>query len=155
MIYKGVFIMKSISDKNKQILISKAKKARKKAYAPYSKFKVGAALLLKNGEIICGANIENSSYGLTICAERVAIATAIAGGFSDFVAMAIVVDLPKPGAPCGACRQVIAEFAPSLPIILANKQNDQIVTNLSELLPYQFSKADLDESDKKLKVVKC
>ncbi|MDA0712826.1 MAG: cytidine deaminase [bacterium] len=138
----------------KVTLINKAKKARKQAYVPYSKFKVGAALLLKNGKIICGANVENASYGLTICAERVAIGTAVAKGFTDFVAMAVVVDLPKPGAPCGACRQVIAEFAPGLPIILANKENEQVVTDLSQLLPYQFSKVDLAEHDKKTKIIK-
>ena len=146
--------MKSISETMKVTLINKAKKARKQAYVPYSKFKVGAALLLKNGKIICGANVENASYGLTICAERVAIGTAVAKGFTDFVAMAVVVDLPKPGAPCGACRQVIAEFAPGLPIILANKENEQVVTDLSQLLPYQFSKVDLAEHDKKTKIIK-
>ena len=146
--------MKSISETMKVTLINKAKKARKQAYVPYSKFKVGAALLLKNGKIICGANVENASYGLTICAERVAIGTAVAKGFTDFVPMAVVVDLPKPGAPCGACRQVIAEFAPGLPIILANKENEQVVTDLSQLLPYQFSKVDLAEHDKKTKIIK-
>ncbi len=135
--------MKTFAQNETDKLVAAAKEARKNAYAPYSQFNVGAALLLKNGNIIYGNNVENASYGLSICAERVAICAAIAQGQKDFAAMAIVTDTSPPAAPCGACRQVISEFAPDLPLILANEKGQTIHTTLSEIFPYQFSKEQL------------
>jgi len=143
--------MKSLSGKKIDQLVKEAKKARQKAYAPYSRFKVGAALLLDDGSIIRGCNVENASYGLCICAERVAISTAVLQGLMGFVAMAVVTDVPKPASPCGACRQFMSEFSPSLPLILANENGDQIQTNLAEIFPHQFSKEQLDILDDKKK----
>lgn len=119
-------------------LIQRAIAARQQAYAPYSRFLVGAALLTNTNEIVCGANMENASYGLTICAERVAAGTAIAAGYRQFQAIAIAT--VGQVSPCGACRQVLAEFAPDLPILLvdANQIQPVIETNLAELLPRQF-----------------
>src|SRR5438093_2034475 len=98
-------------------LIDAASKALARAYAPYSKFSVGAALLTKSGKIFTGCNVENVSLGLTICAERGALAAAIAGGEKEISAIAIVTDCSEPVFPCGACRQVLAEFNPELEII--------------------------------------
>ena len=95
-----------------QQLLDQARRARETAYAPYSNFKVGAAVLTAAGEIFSGCNIENASLGATICAERVAILTAVAAGHRDLTALAVVADTPDPVAPCGLCRQVLAEFSP-------------------------------------------
>ena len=119
-------------------LIEHAQKARENAYAPYSNYLVGAALLLDNGEIIEGVNIENASYGGAICAERSAIAAAVSKGFRKFKAIAVVTESDPPAAPCGFCRQILAEFAPNLHVILANTKGQVIETNLSILLPLQF-----------------
>src|SRR5436853_1014874 len=97
-------------------LIEAAAQARACAYAPYSKFSVGAALLTRSGNVFSGCNVENISLGLTICAERAAVAAAIAGGQKDFAAIAVVTDSQEPAVPCGGCRQVLAEFNPSLKI---------------------------------------
>ncbi|MDX1962881.1 MAG: cytidine deaminase [Pirellulales bacterium] len=114
------------------------------AYAPYSHFQVGAAILCANGQIITGANVENASYGLTICAERAAVCAANAVGLRIFTAIAIAT--AGGAAPCGACRQVLAEFAPQLPIILVDTTSDTWVdTNLGLLLPMQFSAANFQE----------
>lgn len=121
-----------------QNLIDQAKKAREHAYAPYSNYRVGAALLLDSGEIIQGANVENASFGATVCAERSAVFTAISKGFQKLKAIAIVTESSPPASPCGLCRQVLAEFAPDLPIILSNTKGDITETNLSTLLPLQF-----------------
>lgn len=114
-------------------LISAAWDAREKAYAPYSKFKVGAALLSADGQVFPGCNVENISYGLTTCAERVAIGAAVAGGVAKFDAVAVVADTGVPVSPCGACRQVLAEFGVCR-IILANRA-ESIEFTLEELLP--------------------
>ncbi len=103
-------------DRNIQRLINKATEARARAYAPYSKFQVGAAILGKSGKIFTGCNVENVSYGLTICAERVCVVTAIAAEERKFEALAIVAGSYELIVPCGACRQVLAEFNPRLPI---------------------------------------
>ncbi len=116
-------------------LVSAALKARGQAYAPYSSFAVGAALLTKGGRIFAGCNVENVSFGLTICAERSAIAAAVAQGHRDFLAIAIVTDLKKPGFPCGACRQVLAEFNPSMRVIAATVSGKLEQLALDELLP--------------------
>jgi len=108
---------------------------RIEAYAPYSKFAVGAALLTKSGRIITGCNVENLSFGLTICAERAAVFTAVAMGEREFEAIAVVADSKTPVTPCGACRQVLAEFAADLPICSANLEGERFESTLRELLP--------------------
>jgi cytidine deaminase len=121
-------------------LIRKAKKARLKAYAPYSRFRVGAALLTKTGKVYTGANVENSSDGLTVCAERAAVLKAVNEGDKDFVKIAVVADKNPPIAPCGACRQVLSEFAKDLKIICANLRGDVRKYALKELLPEAFQR---------------
>ena len=116
-------------------LIKAASEARLQAYAPYSRFAVGAAVQCKAGTVFIGSNIENISYGLTVCAERVAIGSAIAAGEREFVAIAVVADTIEPVVPCGACRQFLAEFAPNLIIVSATLRGDQKVENLSRLFP--------------------
>jgi homotetrameric cytidine deaminase len=124
-----------------------ATKARERAYAPYSHFKVGAAVMLEGGAIVTGVNVENASYGLTVCAERHAIAAAVAAGAGpgDIEAVAIVTAAPHPTPPCGACRQVLAEFAGAdVPVIMRNLEDDRVERHtLGELLPLAFVKDDL------------
>ncbi len=119
-------------------LLKKAKEAMKFAYAPYSKFRVGAALWTKDGKIFTGANIENSSYGLTICAERVAIFKAISEGIRDFVALAVAASQDEPVAPCGACRQVLFEFSEELLIVSEGLKGERRRWILKEILPGGF-----------------
>lgn len=118
-------------------LIKMAIESLKKAYAPYSGFKVGAVVVTSNGKIFTGCNIENSSYGLTICAERVAIFSAIAAGERQIEKLVVVADTPEPVSPCGACRQVMSEFG-DFEVILANLVGKYNTTRVSELLPYAF-----------------
>ncbi len=119
--------------------------ARKQAYVPYSKFAVGAALLCADGSIYTGCNIENASFGLTNCAERTAIFKAVSEGKRDFVALAVVADTPNPCSPCGACRQVMAEFA--IPkVIMGNCEGDYTTCRLDELLPFTFSATELPKA---------
>lgn len=128
----------------KDTLITKAIEARKAAYTPYSKFKVGAALLTKSGEIYTGCNIENAAYPVSCCAERVAIFKAISEGVYKFKEMAVVADTDGPVAPCGSCRQVMAEFfSKEMPIYLTNLKNDTLETTIEGLLPGSFVKSDL------------
>jgi len=124
---------------NRTQLVKAAIEVRERAYARYSKFLVGAALLSTDGQIFTGCNVENSSYGLTICAERAAVFAAIAAGQQRFELLAIATT--GGATPCGACRQVLAEFAPQLPILLIDVERpDTIVeVNLRELLPGAFS----------------
>ncbi len=117
-------------------LVEIAHAVRGKAYAPYSEFAVGAALQTKSGEVHAGCNVENLSFGLTLCAERSAIASAIANGARDFVAIAIVADSKQPPLPCGACRQVMAEFNPNLTVISATLSGQVQQFSLSDLLPH-------------------
>jgi cytidine deaminase len=126
---------------DKAALLQNARQARLRAYAPYSRFLVGAALLCDDGTIFTGCNVENASYGLGICAERVAIGTAVAAGHRRFLAMAVVGTGPGATAPCGACRQVMAEFAPDMPVYCAGESSEVLETNLAALLPHQFSLA--------------
>src|ERR1700754_1213323 len=112
--------------------------AREKAYAPYSKFAVGAALLCESGQIYAGCNVENVSLGLTICAERNAVTAAIQGGDRKFVGIAIVADTEAPVTPCGACRQFLAEFHPAMPIYTEGRNGVSHSFVLSELLPSPF-----------------
>jgi homotetrameric cytidine deaminase len=116
-------------------LIRSAVGGREQAYAPYSGFAVGAAVQCKSGAVFVGSNIENISYGLTICAERVAIGSAVAAGEREFVAIAVVADTSEPIVPCGTCRQFLAEFAPDLIIVSATMRGGQKIENLSHLLP--------------------
>jgi cytidine deaminase len=117
-------------------LIQAALGVRNQAYAPYSNFPVGAAVRGKSGAVFVGSNIENISYGLTICAERIAIGSAVAAGEREFVAIALVADTTDPIVPCGACRQFLAEFAPDLIIVSATTRGGQKIENLSNLLPH-------------------
>lgn len=129
------------------MLIKEAKLARTKAYAPYSKFLVGAALLCKDGTVFHGANVENSSYPLCMCAERNALYHAYMNGYQkdDFAALALVGDTDHPISPCGACRQVMQELLPiDAVIIMANIKGEVKITNMKELLPFAFDKEDLE-----------
>ncbi len=114
-------------------LIGKAWEVREKAHAPYSQFKVGAALLAKDGRVFTGCNVENLSYGLTICAERVAIGSAVAAGVTEFQMVAVVADTNVPISPCGACRQVMAEFG--VPQVILSNKEERVSFALEELLP--------------------
>ncbi len=116
-------------------LIESARLARESAYAPYSHFKVGAAVRTKSGRVFTGCNVENLSFGLTICAERVAVGAAVAAGERDFEALAVVADSKEPVTPCGACRQVLAEFSPTLPVCSANLEGAVYESSIAELLP--------------------
>ena len=124
-------------------LIKEAEKARKKAYTPYSKFQVGAAILCADGKIFTGCNIENASFSLTVCAERVALFKAISEGSAKFKAIAVIGDTDKHCSPCGACRQVISEFGEDIPLIMANLKGDVKIKKIKELLPEAFGKNDL------------
>ena len=125
---------------SKRDLMLAAAKARQRAVAPFSNFKVGAALLTKRGEIIAGANVESASFGLTCCAERVALFNALTGGKTNFVALAIVARVPAGPMPCGACRQLLAEYASNARIWVADSRALQAVKefSVSELLPGAF-----------------
>lgn len=127
-------------------LIAAAKEAYDNAYAPYSKFHVGAALKLKDGKIIKGSNIENASFGLTNCAERSALFTAYTQGYrrEDVEAIAIIANSDRPISPCGACRQVMSELMPKDSTVILLNTNDEMITfKLEELLPYTFTPEDL------------
>lgn len=127
-------------------LIKCAKEARDLSYSPYSHFAVGAAVLCRDGSVYAGANIENSSYPLSMCAERNALYNAYMNGKSkdDFIAFAVVADTENPVSPCGACRQVLSELFPEdAPIYLANLHDDIQETTAKELLPFAFSGDDL------------
>ncbi|MCI2254503.1 cytidine deaminase [Domibacillus indicus] len=130
---------------NQQQLMEAAKQARERAYVPYSNFKVGAALLTKDGQIFGGCNIENAAYGVVNCAERTAIFKAWSEGASEYAAIAVVADTNRPVPPCGACRQVIAELCPpDMPVILTNLKGDVQTLTVAELLPGAFSPEDLN-----------
>lgn len=126
----------------KEHLIALAKEARKKAYAPYSHFPVGAALLAESGQVYAGCNVENASYGLSICAERVALFKAVAAGEQRFKAIAVVTETMA--TPCGSCRQVLAEFGDDeLQVIVADPEGQTEIYTLGELLPASFTSKDL------------
>ncbi|XP_028654166.1 cytidine deaminase-like [Erpetoichthys calabaricus] len=126
-------------------LILKCQQARARAYCPYSKYPVGAALLTKEGKIFQGCNVENASYGLTVCAERTAIQKAISEGYREFCAMAINCDMKNNFiGPCGACRQVLMEFTPHWDLYLVKLDGTCEKTTLKEILPYAFSPLDLE-----------
>jgi cytidine deaminase len=119
-------------------LIEEATNARENAYAPYSNFKVGAALLGKSGRIYSAGNIENASSGADICAERAAIAKAVASGEKEFEAVALIGDTPTPVSPCGICRQMLSEFGDDIKVIMVNLKGDAAMANITELLPGAF-----------------
>ena len=125
-----------------QKLMDCAIKARENAYSPYSHFAVGAALLCEDGTLFEGCNIENASYGLTNCAERTAIFKAVSEGHTKFKALAVVADTEGPCAPCGACRQVMAEFKIPL-IIMGNLMGNIKMVTIEEVLPFSFSEYDV------------
>ena len=126
-------------------LLAAARSVLEKAHSPYSGVRVGAALLDSAGEVHLGCNVENASYGLTICAERTAVGRAIAGGAREFVAIAITTNRPKALTPCGACRQVLSEFAPDLLVICEGIDGARRSWRLGELLPEAFSPGDLEK----------
>jgi len=119
-------------------LIDAARQVQKNAYAPFSGFKVGAAILAKDGQIFTGVNVENSSYGLTICAERCAVGKAVAAGIIKFAKIVVYTNDSPPATPCGACRQVLYEFSPDMQVICVNNQNEIKRYELSQLLPEGF-----------------
>ena len=129
-----------MAKKNKSELIRAAAQARERAVAPYSNFKVGAALLTKSGEIIGGANVESASYSLTCCAERVALFSALTSGKKNFVAVAVVARAPGGPMPCGACRQLLAEYAPNAKVFVADSRKLAAIREFTvkKLLPAAF-----------------
>ena len=132
--------LSELTDKWKTLL-NEAINAQKNAYSPYSHFKVGAAIITKEGKIFTGCNVENSSYGLTICAERVAVFKAVSEGYRDFEAIAIAGAGSKPTFPCGACRQVLAEFNEKMKIYVNNGKK---IYEITDLLPHSFSKEQIE-----------
>lgn len=133
------------SDPDAQIseLLRAAVTASEQAHSPYSKIKVGAALLARSGRVFTGCNVENASYGLTLCAERVAVVKAVSSGEREFTAIAIVTNLPRTLMPCGACRQFLQEFAPELRVVCQGADGARSEAVLSELLPRAFGPNDL------------
>jgi len=132
-------------------LAGKARKAMQFAHAPYSNFRVGAALLSKEGKVYTGCNVENSSYGLTICAERNAIFKAYSAGVHDFKAIAVVSDDPGFTPPCGACRQVLIDLAGDIDFIMVNSKNQLKIMTLKRLLPYAFTTKNLTRTKRSRK----
>lgn len=127
-------------------LINEAIAAREMAYVPYSTFKVGAALLTKDGTVYRGCNIENAGYSMTNCAERTAFFKAVSEGEKEFVSLAVVADTEGPISPCGACRQVISEFCdPEMEVILTNLKGDIQKTTVAALIPGAFGPKDLNK----------
>lgn len=125
-----------ITNEQRASLIEAAIEVREQAYAPYSNYQVGAALLMEDGTIVTGVNVENSSYGLTMCAERTAVGRAIAAGYRNILAVAVATD--NAGSPCGACRQVLTEFAGDVPVYLVDGTGNGRDTTLHTLLPDHF-----------------
>lgn len=119
-------------------LIERALAQRERAYAPYSGYRVGAALSTRDGRMFTGCNIENRTYGLTLCAERVALVRAIAEGATELEAIVVATASSPPGTPCGQCRDSLAEFASELPILLVNADGERLEYDLAELLPHPF-----------------
>lgn len=120
-----------------------ADEVRARAHSPYSRIQVGAALRARDGRVFTGCNVENASYGLTLCAERSAIVKAVSEGAREFTAIAITTSLERMMMPCGACRQVLAEFAPTLRVIVVGHDGGRVETTLAKLLPDAFGPLDL------------
>lgn len=121
-----------------ETLVAAAVQVRERAYAPYSNYKVGAALLTASGRLYTGCNVENASYGLCLCAERSAVARAVCEGERELVAVAVATSSSPPAPPCGLCRQTLAEFARDLPIVLVNDAGERIDTTLEAIFPQSF-----------------
>lgn len=124
---------------NEASLREAALRALDNAYAPYSSFRVGAALRTRGGEVVIGCNMENSAYGLAICAETLAVASAVSQGLTDFEEIAIATEDSEPTPPCGACRQVLNEFAPNIKVSSYTRDGKEAVWTLEELLPHAFA----------------
>ncbi len=131
------------SNEEQNELIAQAMNARKNARAKYSDFAVGAAILTKDGKIFTGCNVESSSYGLSICAERVALTKALSEGADSFSAIAIVADTVQPVSPCGACRQLLQDYAPNAVVIMSNLHNERTISSIKELFPSAFDESYL------------
>ena len=129
---------------NVETLVEAARSARTEAYAPYSKYRVGAALLTADGTVFSGCNVENAAYPASICAERVAITKAVSEGYRDFVAIAVATS--NGGSPCGVCRQVMFEFAPEMAVILADETSIHEETTVRDLLPDGFGPSCLPDA---------
>jgi len=138
--------MKELSEAVIDRLVAAAEAVRQRAHAPYSSFKVGSAILDGDGAVHTGCNVENASYGLSVCAERHAVGAAVAAGSGELIAIAVVTDTTTPTTPCGACRQVLAEFG-DLPVILANLNGERMVTSVARLLPEAFGPEVLARHD--------
>jgi cytidine deaminase len=134
--------MPDLSPETIDRLVEAASEVREKAHAPYSNFAVGAAVLDAEGRVHVGCNVENASYGLSVCAERHAVAAAVSAGSQGIEGLAVVTDTTPPTSPCGACRQVLVEFG-DFPVILANLEDDRILTSVAELLPDAFTPESL------------
>ncbi|MBN1953828.1 MAG: cytidine deaminase [Anaerolineae bacterium] len=134
--------MQKISEFNREQLVERARQARQHAYAPYSGYPVGAALLARSGRVYSAGNVENAVYPLTICAERAAVVKAVSEGERDFVALAVITE--NGGSPCGACRQTLREFSRDMVILIADAAGNVRETTLDLLLPQSFSAADLE-----------
>jgi len=130
-------------------LLAFAREAQEKAYAPYSMFRVGAAVYTADGEIFQGVNVENAAYPATTCAERAAVVAAVSAGHREITAVAVVGDSDAPTVPCGTCRQVLAEFNPEMRVIMGGQSDDVMVMTLDELLPEAFVRGFLDQDETK------
>ena len=135
--------MKAADPQGLRGLARLARQARRRAYAPFSRFKVGAALRTRTGEVVTGCNVENASYGLTLCAERVAVFKAVSEGIRGFEAIAVVADSRRLTAPCGPCRQILWEFCGDITVHMADLHGRTRTMRLSELLPFPFDRSNL------------
>ena len=129
---------KNFSEEELKNLVEIASKARENAHAPFSNFKVGAAVMTEDGQIYAGCNVESASYGLTVCAERVAIWKAVSEGHKRFCCIAVVADTHELTPPCGTCRQIIWEFGGDMPLVLANLEGNHKTYTSGTLLPHAF-----------------
>jgi cytidine deaminase len=136
-------ITSTVSSETIERAVEAATNVRRRAYAPYSKFLVGAAVVDADGTIHVGCNVENASYGLTNCAERAAVAAATAAGRRDIILCVVVTDTPSPAAPCGACRQVLSECNPVMQILCTTPERADVWYSLEELLPHAFGRDSL------------
>ncbi|MBL8860859.1 MAG: cytidine deaminase [Planctomycetes bacterium] len=134
------------SDSRDDALVAAAIGALRHAYSPYSKIQVGAALQASDGRVFTGCNVENASFGMTWCAERTAIVKAVSEGTREFVTLVIATNLPRAIMPCGACRQVLHEFAPDLRIVVVGADGQRYATILSDILPEAFGPGDLPQT---------
>jgi cytidine deaminase len=142
--------MRGMKEMSQNELLNAAKEVWERAYVPYSKFRVGAAIKTKSGKVYKGCNIENAAYPVSCCAERVAIFKAVSEGERDFVGLAVVADTDRPVPPCGSCRQVISEFCdPKMEVQIANMKGDIKIMTVEELLPFSFSPKDLEAGQNK------